>query len=123
PFAALSAAVAASHVCRCAGFVDKHQASRIELGLLSAPCLTSHGYVRSILFGCVQAFLKGEIEMIDEPRDRRFANHHLLLPQSCRQSRQLGVRPLRIPLFYPRQTSPDLNCRWHANAAEIGPLN
>jgi hypothetical protein len=41
--------------------------------------------------------LKSQIEMIEEPRDRRFADHNLLLRQQRPEFRQRDVWPLRNP--------------------------
>src|SRR5712671_3496087 len=40
PCAAFPPTIATSHVRRRGGFIDEHKASRVKLGLLSAPCPT-----------------------------------------------------------------------------------
>jgi hypothetical protein len=52
------------------------------------------GHIGSILLGCVQTFFKSEIKVIEEPRDRRFADRNLLLCQPNTQFRQGDVRLL-----------------------------
>jgi hypothetical protein len=56
PFPASSPTVSAGHIGRGSGFIDEHQASRIKLGLLSAPRFTRRGDVGPVLFFRVQAF-------------------------------------------------------------------
>ena len=49
----------AVQTCNCrryGGFIDEYEPSWIEPGLNLEPCLPRCGYVRSILFGRVQAF-------------------------------------------------------------------
>jgi hypothetical protein len=56
PLTAWPSTIAACHVCRGAGFVNKYKPFRIESGLSSAPCLTRDGDVRPVLFRRVQTF-------------------------------------------------------------------
>src|SRR6266849_3739709 len=53
---------------------------------------------RSCSAAC-RLFFKGEIEMIEKPRDRRFTNHHLLPCQPNSQFSQRDVRLLGNPLL------------------------
>ena len=56
PFTARSSTVAARHVCRSTGFVNKDEPFRIKSCLSLAPGLTRRSDVWSVLFGRVQAF-------------------------------------------------------------------
>src|SRR5215471_12513755 len=103
PLAAGSPTVATGHICGCRSFIDEYEPSWIEPGLHLEPCSPRCGYVRSVLFGCVQTFFKAEAQMTKEAEDRGLADRRHSHLEFGQRDVRLCVHPSRNPRPVPLQ--------------------
>src|ERR1700674_2946431 len=96
PYALRSPAIKAGHLGGGGGLIDEDKLLRIKGLLLFPPGPTGRRDLGPVLFGGVHAlFFKGQVEVVEEPRNCRLAHRHLFFRQAISKLRKRTIRLFR----------------------------
>src|SRR5216684_6241095 len=101
PFALRSPAIKAGHLGGGSSLIDEDKLLRIKGSLFFPQGLTGRSDVGAILFGWVYAFFKGQVDVVEEPRNPRLAHLHLFFRQANLKLCKRTIRLFRYKLLNP----------------------
>jgi hypothetical protein len=99
PFALRSPAIKAGHLGGGGGLIDEDKFLRIKGLLLFPQGPAGRRDIGPVLFGGVHAlFFKGQVDVVEEPRNCRLAHRHLFFRQAISKLRKRTIRLFRYKL-------------------------
>jgi hypothetical protein len=98
--------------------IDEDKLFPVKGWLFSPQGLAGRGDIRPILLRCMEAFFKGRVDVVEEPRNPRLPHLHLLFRQASLKFRERTIRllmpwsPAIDPLNHGRGAMPAKLASW-----------